>query len=170
MYKALSSSNGHRKVILMKIKCDYCGNIYEELQKQCPACRAPNLSHHDGDRQPHTIEELKRWYEDRHLPPPEITRFFIGIDYQDPKAFGIYKDEISGDYIVYKNRADGNRVIRYRGKDEAYAVDELYQKLKDEIVHQKNNSRVRNQTTSAQVNHNNIKANQVQIIRKKPFV
>lgn len=120
----------------MKIKCDYCGNTYEDYLEECPSCGAPNPSHHDGDKQPHTIEELKKWYEDRHLPPPETTRFFIGVDYKDPKAFGIYKDD-NGEYIVYKNKADGSRAIRYKGKDEAYAVDELYQKLKDEIVHQK---------------------------------
>lgn len=124
----------------MKIKCDYCGNTYEEFQPNCPSCGAPNPSHHDGDKQPRTIEELKKWYEDRHLPPPEVTRFFIGIDYKEPKAFGIYKDE-NGEFIVYKNKADGTRAVRYKGKDEAYAVDELYQKLKDEIVHQKARTR-----------------------------
>ena len=28
--------------------------------------------------QPTTIEELKQWYAARHLPPEEVTRFFIG--------------------------------------------------------------------------------------------
>ncbi len=120
----------------MKIQCDFCGNTYEDFLENCPSCGAPNPSHHDGDKQPHTIEELKKWYEDRHLPPPETTRFFIGVDYKDPRAFGIYKDD-SGEFVVYKNKADGSRAIRYKGKDEAYAVDEIYQKLKDEIVHQK---------------------------------
>ncbi len=31
--------------------------------------------------------------------------------------------------IVYKNKADGSRSIRYRGPDEAYAVRALYEKL-----------------------------------------
>ena len=120
----------------MKIKCDYCGNTYEDFQKNCPFCGSPNPSCHDSDKQPHTIEELKKWYEARHLPSPETTRFFIGVNYKEAKAFGIYKDD-SGDFVVYKNKADGTRAIRYKGKDEAYAVNELYQKLKDEIVHQK---------------------------------
>lgn len=131
----------------MKIQCDYCGNTYEDYQPQCPKCGAPNPSHHDNDKQPRTISALQQWYEDRHLPPYETTRFFIGINYTKPKAFGIYKDENTGDFVVYKNKADGTRAIRYQGKDEAYAVNELYQKLKDEIVHQKNRSQ---QTRSMQ--------------------
>lgn len=120
----------------MKIKCDYCSNTYEDTQPRCPSCGAPNPSQNPTDKKPRTIEELAEWYQARKLPPYEITRFFIGINYQYPKAFGIYKDE-NGDFIVYKNKADGTRVIRYQGKDEQYAVHELWQKLKDEIVHQK---------------------------------
>lgn len=131
----------------MKIKCDYCGNTYEEFQEKCPNCGAPNPSHHDGDNQPRTIEELKKWYEDRHLPPPETTRFFIGVNYTKPRAFGIYRDD-NGEFIVYKNKADGSRAIRYKGRDEAYAVDELYQKLKDEIIHQKTLSRSRSASSN----------------------
>ena len=40
-------------------------------------------------------------------------------------------------FIVYKNKADGTRAVRYKGTDEAYAVNELYLKLKDEILNQK---------------------------------
>ena len=119
----------------MKIQCDYCGNTYEDTQEKCPSCGAPNPSH-QNEGKPKTIEDLKMWYSRRNLPAPEITRFFIGIDYKEPKAFGIYKDE-NGDFIVYKNKADGSRAVRYKGKDEQYAVNELYQRLKDEIVHQK---------------------------------
>ena len=120
----------------MKIQCDYCGNTYEDTLEKCPSCGAPNPSHQNTGK-PKTIEELKDWYKKRNLPAPEVTRFFIGVDYKNPKAFGIYKDESTGDFIVYKNKADGSRAVRYRGKDEQYAVNELYQRLKDEIVHQK---------------------------------
>ena len=131
---------------MMKIQCDYCGNTYEDTQPNCPSCGAPNQSHNDNDVKPRTIQELKKWYADRKLPPPEITRFFIGVNYRLPRAFGIYKDD-NGDFIVYKNKADGSRAIRYKGKDEQYAVNELWLKLKDEIVHQKSlNSR---RTTSS---------------------
>ena len=119
----------------MKIQCDYCGNTYEDTQEKCPSCGAPNPSHQNTGK-PKTIEELQDWYKKRNLPAPEVTRFFIGVDYKEPKAFGIYKDE-NGEFIVYKNKADGSRAVRYKGKDEQYAVNELYQRLKDEIVHQK---------------------------------
>ena len=45
----------------------------------------------------------------------------LGIKYED------------GNFIVYKNKADGTRAVRYRGTDEAYAVNEIYQKLKAEL-------------------------------------
>ena len=57
-------------------------------------------------------------------------RFFIGENYQKARAFGIYED--GGRYIVYKNKANGERVTRYSGPDEAHAVRELFQKLLDE--------------------------------------
>ena len=87
-------------------------------------------------KQPATIEELKQWYADRHLPPEEVTRFFIGKDVKSPKAFGIYKDE-RGECVVYKNKASGERAIRYQGPDEAFAVGEILAKLKDEIAKRK---------------------------------
>ncbi|MBR3697530.1 MAG: hypothetical protein IKM97_04650 [Clostridia bacterium] len=89
---------------------------------------------------PKTIEELKQWYIDRKLPPEETTRFFIGKNYEGAKAFGIYMDEETEDFIVYKNKADGTRVIRYQGKNQATAVRELFLKLKDEIANQKSNN------------------------------
>ena len=42
----------------MKIKCDYCGNTYEDTLHQCPDCGAPNPSH-KNEKGPRTIEELK---------------------------------------------------------------------------------------------------------------
>ena len=84
---------------------------------------------------PKTIEELQAWYEARNLPPSDVTRFFIGVNYKGPKAFGIYKE--GNDFIVYKNKADGQRAVRYKGSDEAYAVNELYLRLKEEILNQK---------------------------------
>lgn len=88
---------------------------------------------------PETIEELKYAYQDKNLPPEEVTRFFIGKDYKLPRAFGIYKDDVTGNFVVYKNKADGVRAIRYEGKDEAYAVKQLYEKLEEEIINQKSN-------------------------------
>ncbi|MBO4899660.1 MAG: hypothetical protein J5509_05160 [Lachnospiraceae bacterium] len=121
----------------MKIKCDYCDNTYEDTLPQCPYCEAPNPSHKQVQGQPRTIAELQQWYVARNLPPYEVTRFFIGENHQGPRAFGIYQDPQNGQFVVYKNKNDGSRAVRYQGTDEEYAVNELYQRLKEEIVHQK---------------------------------
>ncbi|MDO5324426.1 MAG: hypothetical protein Q4G06_10425 [Clostridia bacterium] len=84
---------------------------------------------------PRTIEELRAWYVAHHLPPEDVTRFFIGKDVREPRAFGVYRD---GDcFVVYKNKDDGSRAVRYHGPDEGYAVNELYLRLKQEIENQK---------------------------------
>lgn len=83
------------------------------------------------NQRPKTIEELKAFCAERGMPL-EKMRFFIGEDYREARAFGIYRDE-DGHYVVYKNKSDGSRSIRYQGPDEAYAVKELYEKLKSEV-------------------------------------
>ncbi|MGN0437587.1 MAG: hypothetical protein ACI4F4_03620 [Lachnospiraceae bacterium] len=127
----------------MKQICDYCGGYISETDEKCPNCGATNSQYkRTGDGVPKTIEELKAWYKAHHLPPEEETRFFIGKDYKEPKAFGIYQD--GERFVVYKNKADGSRAIRYDGGDEAYAVNELYLKLKETIAEQKAmNGRIR---------------------------
>lgn len=117
----------------MRIKCDYCGYYIDDSDKFCGVCGAPN-DHlvRSADGVPKTVEELKSFCAARNLPL-EKMRFFIGIDYKEPRAFGIYKDE-NGNFVVYKNKADGTRAIRYRGTDEAYAVNEIYQKMKSEVA------------------------------------
>lgn len=123
----------------MKIKCEFCGSMIDETAKNCPQCGAPlSGANRTSSEQPKTIEELKTWYVAHHLPPEEVTRFFIGKDITEPKAFGIYRDG-NGDFVVYKNKADGQRAVRYKGSDETYAVNELYQRLKAEIADQKVN-------------------------------
>lgn len=124
----------------MKIKCDYCGAEMNNYDSNCPNCRRINsYLKKNTNKEPETIEELKQWYIDRNLPDENVTRFFIGKNYKKPKAFGIYKDEVTGNFVVYKNKASGERAVRYEGKDEVYAVRELYKKLKDEIYNQKHN-------------------------------
>ena len=128
----------------MKKVSDYCGGYISETDEVCPNCGAVNEQYKRvGEGVPQTIEELKAWYTAHNLPPEEVTRFFIGKDYKEPKAFGIYQD--GERFIVYKNKADGSRAIRYEGGDEAYAVNELYLKLKEEIARQKG----RNQAKSS---------------------
>ena len=122
----------------MQIKCDYCGSFISDTDPKCNHCGAPNAHLvRNAPEVPKTIEELKAWYQAMNLPPEGITRFFIGKDVGEMRAFGIYKDETSGNFVVYKNKDDGVRAIRYEGKDEAYAVNEIYLKLKAEILHQK---------------------------------
>ena len=84
---------------------------------------------------PRTIEELLAFCE-RHKLPLAKMRFFIGLDYPGAKAFGIYRDG-DGQFVVYKNKADGSRAVRYRGPDEAHAVSEIFEKLKSEATVQR---------------------------------
>ena len=113
--------------------------MIDETKERCPNCGAPlSGANRTSAEQPKTIEELQAWYVAHHLPPEEITRFFIGKNITEPKAFGIYRDG-NGDFVVYKNKSTGERAIRYQGADEKYAVNELYQRLKAEIADQKGN-------------------------------
>lgn len=115
-------------------KCDYCGATIATNNKVCPNCGASNpLYVVDEDRiitDPQTIEELQEYCAERGMPLARM-RFFIGVDFKDPKAFGIYREN-DGDVVVYKNKADGTRAIRYKGKDERHAVNEIYGKLLEE--------------------------------------
>ena len=80
---------------------------------------------------PTTIAELLQFCHDRDMPL-RTMRFFIGEDYSGPKAFGVFQGP-DGDFVVYKNKADGTRAIRYKGPNEAVAVNEIYEKLRSEI-------------------------------------
>ena len=104
----------------MKIKCEYCEQMIEDTDPQCPYCGAVNNNVNRGASQvPTTIDELKSFCT-AHNMPLEKMRFFIGEDYKGARAFGIFKDG-SGDFVVYKNKDNGQRAVRYKGKDEAYA-------------------------------------------------
>jgi len=122
--------------LFSKVKCQYCNEMIKESATTCPYCGAVNgaLKRTAKDT-PVTIDELHKWYKDHHLPPSEVTRYFIGINYTKPKAFGIYQDGIN--YVVYMNDASGNRTIFYEGPDEAYGVNEILFRLKNEILNQK---------------------------------
>ena len=89
---------------------------------------------------PQTIEELQEWYDNHDLPSSDITRFYIGYDYQGSCAYGIYKKQSDNTFVVYKNKPDGTRVIRYSGDSEALAVNELFKKL---IVELKKQSQIK---------------------------
>ena len=114
-------------------KCPYCGATISSEDKNCPSCGAPNEMYvADTPRTvffPKTIAELQEYCAERGMPLLKM-RFFVGEDYKEPKAFGIYQD--GEDFVVYKNKANGERAVRYRGPDEAHAVDELFTKLLEE--------------------------------------
>lgn len=135
----------------MQVKCDYCGGYIEDSDEFCSHCGAVNsYFKRSTDGTPKTIEELKAWYRAKNLPSEDITRFFIGKNYQGAKAIGIYEE--NGEYIVYKNKDDGTRAVRYQGKDEAYAVNEVYLKLKSEILNQKAHN-INNRNGATNVNN-----------------
>ena len=81
-----------------------------------------------GQQIPQTLEELQA-FANAHEIPLEKLHVHLGEDYHGPKAFGIYKD--GDEFVVYKNKADGMRAVRYRGTDEAFAVKEIYQKMRE---------------------------------------
>ena len=112
----------------MKIKCDWCGSWINDFDQVCPNCGGVNNNYNrHANGVPQTIEELKAWAKEMNLPLEDM-RTFIGEDYKGAKAFGIYKDETDGTFVVYKNKEDGTRAVRYKGTDEAYAVNELDRK------------------------------------------
>ena len=86
------------------------------------------MSEEERSKIPKTLEELKTFAFENHIPLDKL-HMHLGEDYPGPKAFGIYQD--GTDYVVYKNKADGSRAIRYRGADEAYAVREIYLKMRE---------------------------------------
>lgn len=121
----------------MLIQCKYCGSNYSDTELECPNCGAANdCVNRTAAGAPKTISELLEWARRHHLPLEEM-RTYIGQDVRTARAYGIYKDSASGDFVVYKNKSDGSRAERYRGKDEAYAVNELYQKMKARVTEQK---------------------------------
>lgn len=125
-------------------RCEYCGSALTPQDPVCTGCGAPN-PHFDADYtgprpqtaaepapftgKPRTIAELQAFCRTKNMPL-EKMRFFIGRDEPSPRAFGIFRH--GRDITVYKNKADGTRVIRYLGQDEAFAVNEIYQKLLEE--------------------------------------
>ena len=119
-----------------ELHCPYCDTALSPEQPLCPACSAPNPGYDPASGQaaapagrPRTIEELQAFCAAKGMPL-EKMRFFVGTDERSPRAFGIYRE--GDEFIVYKNKSDGSRAIRYRGPDEEHAVEELFLKLEEE--------------------------------------
>ena len=131
----------------MKITCKYCGTLFDDVEEKCPHCKGENPNVRKGDiDNPTTIEELEEWYKQRNLPSYDVTRFFIGINTKEARAFGIYREVDK--VVVYKNKDDGKRAVRYEGTDEAFGVNEIFMRLKQEIVNQKSLNKYANASST----------------------
>lgn len=152
----------------MEVKCEYCGSMIPATAEKCPNCGGTNENmQRSVSGTPRTIEELKSWYAAMNLPPEDVTRFYIGKNVKQARAIGIYKDR--EEFVVYKNKADGTRAVRYRGKDEAYAVNEVYLKLKSEILNQKSRNVGKGGKGYAQPS-GNIMNQIIRFIMKRPYI
>lgn len=110
--------------------CAHCGKPVQDDAAFCPHCGEELSEDVRLTRIPETIEELRAFCA-AHKMPLDAMRFFIGEDFKGARAFGIFKRE-DGTCVVYKNKSDGSRAIRYEGPDEKHAVREIYDKLKSE--------------------------------------
>ena len=119
----------------MNDRCPHCGALIAPQDHFCPQCGGSvnEKSAYEDTWQPgtvpKTIDELKSWCAYNEMPL-EKMRFFIGEDYPGARAFGIFHQD--GNTVVYKNKADGSRAVRYNGPDEACAVSEIYAKIIEE--------------------------------------
>lgn len=121
----------------MRIKCEFCDSFIDDTEEKCPYCGAVNKKlARSGSGIPKTIAELQDFAKAHNLPLQEM-HYYLGEDYKGPKAIGIYRDKDTGNFVVYKNKSDGSRAVRYEGKDEAYAVNEIYQKMHTDVMNQK---------------------------------
>lgn len=77
---------------------------------------------------PKTMEELRAYCTRNGIALKKI-KVVIGENDPHPRRFGMYQEEESGDFVVYKNMKDGTRRERYRGKSEEEAVDILLKKI-----------------------------------------
>ena len=121
------------------VRCSFCDNLMSETDLNCPFCGTP----HDPIKRgpsgvPRTISELKKFVDTTGISLARL-HFHIDEDYRGSRAFGIYRDPKTGNFVVYKNKDTGERAIRYEGPDEAHAVYEIYQKLKERMTMYRNN-------------------------------
>lgn len=128
----LKTLNSKGDIFMAKLRCDYCGSFIEETMDTCINCGAVNKNRKRyASTVPQSISELKSWYKSQAVSPSNYIKFYIGMNVFHTGSIGIYEE--NGEYIVYANTRDG-RVIIYKGKDEAYAVHELYIKMVECII------------------------------------
>ena len=86
---------------------------------------------------PKTIKELEKWYKDHDLPEYEKSKIFIGEEYKDLKAYGVYKDSKTGKYVVFQNKGGGLKDTYYEGDDEEFAVNKVYERVREKYIDKK---------------------------------
>ena len=157
---------------MSEYRCEYCDTVLLPGMQLCPGCGAPNPRFDPAaaataqavppvSGKPKTIGELRAFCTGKGMPLDKM-RFFIGVDERSPRAFGIYRE--GSDFIVYKNKSDGTRAIRYRGPDEAFAVNEIYQKLLEEHRQRTGGSHQNPPPGSAQHNTRNRKQSRTSLL------
>lgn len=109
--------------------CPICGCPLQYEDIRCHICGAELVERKDIV-EPKTIDELTIWCESNNIPINGTNQFQIGEDCDMPGCFGIYKIN-NETIIVYKILLDGERLVRYQGADEQFAVSELWQKIKE---------------------------------------
>ena len=82
---------------------------------------------------PNTIDELRTICARLEMPLEQM-RFFIGEDCREPCAFGVYRNDMIGQFVVYKNQRDGSRSTGYVGGSEKVAVRLFAQKIGQQIA------------------------------------
>lgn len=112
----------------MKVKCENCGLIYDASSEKCPECgehiREQNMI---SDSVPDSLESLQKFVRDNNIDLKKL-KLYINEDTKQIGAYGMIKDEY-GDFTFYRNRSDGTRSVRYKGNNEAFAVNEFYRIL-----------------------------------------
>ena len=120
----------------MKILCEYCNSYIDDSEEKCPNCGAVNIHMaRTASNVPKTTEELQQWCMHKNITAAQ-SNFFLGINKDEVCASGIYQDEATGNFIVYKNIFDGTHTVFYEGKDEAYAVFDCYMRLRESLLKQ----------------------------------
>ena len=125
----------------MDKKMVYRPDLAEDATEFCPLCGAPvapeeksepEASPAQPETAPRTVEELLALCASFEADPAAY-HFYIGEDEKDAVGYGLFVDEF-GDYVFYHNHRNQQRSIRYKGRDEAYAVGELYRRMKEARV------------------------------------
>ena len=81
---------------------------------------------------PRTIEGFQQLAQEEEMPLEDI-HFSLGEERGEANSYGIYREPDSRNVVVYRVKPDGTKRIRYRGNDEAKAVEILYDKFFDEL-------------------------------------